>query len=83
MFFSTCEFACPLLVRDLKRQGSLPSIRTKGLPWSVSIPSATPQALAAYRARQFWTCWCLLTDILTCAISPHLGIHAKDARGQL
>jgi protein SCO1/2 len=91
MFFSTCEFACPLLVQDLKRlEAALPaSIRDQVDFVLVSFDTErdTPEALAAYRARQSLdpARWCLLTgrpdDVRD--LAAILGIrYAKDARGQ-
>jgi protein SCO1/2 len=91
MFFSTCEFACPLLVQDLKRlEAALPaSIRDQVDFVLVSFDTErdTPEALAAYRARQSLdpARWCLLTgrpdDVQD--LAAVLGIqYSKDARGQ-
>ncbi len=91
MFFSTCEFACPLLVQDLKRlEAALPSSIRDQVDFvlvSFDTERDTPEALAAYRARQSLdpTRWCLLTghpdDVRD--LAAILGIrYAKDARGQ-
>jgi protein SCO1/2 len=55
MFFTSCQYACPVLVHDLKRiEGALPgTIRSRTGFVLVSFDSErdTPAALAAYRER--------------------------------
>lgn len=91
MFFSTCEFACPLLVQDLKRLESvLPASLRDQVDFvlvSFDTERDTPEALAAYRIRQSLdpARWCLLTgrpdDVRD--LAAILGIrYSKDARGQ-
>lgn len=91
MFFSTCQFACPLLVQDLKRlEAALPpALREEVIFVLVSFDTEldTPAALAAYRERHSLdpARWCLLTgraeDVRE--LAAVLGIsYAKDVRGQ-
>lgn len=91
MFFSTCQFACPLLIQDLKRlEAALPPALRKEVIFalvSFDPEHDTPAALAAYRERQSLdpARWCLLTgradDVRE--LAAVLGIsYAKDVRGQ-
>jgi protein SCO1/2 len=91
MFFTQCEFACPLLVNDMKRiEAALPeSIRQQTDFLLVSFDSArdTPEVLRAYRSRLKLPLerWTLLTgrpeDIRE--LAALLGVnYRQDARGQ-
>lgn len=91
MFFASCEYACPIIVHDLKRlEAALPAeLRERAAFVLVSFDSArdTPAALRAYRQRmeldeQRWT---LLRgepdDVLE--LAALLGVkYKRDARGQ-
>ncbi len=90
MFFASCEYACPLLVHDMRRiEAALPeNIRTNVGFILVSFDSErdTPEALATYRkGRQLPANWTLLRgapdDVLE--IGALLGVKfKKDFRGQ-
>ncbi len=90
MFFASCEFACPILVNDMKRiETALPeNIRTNvGLVLvSFDTQRDTPAALATYRAlHELGPNWTLLTgqadDVQE--LAALLGVKYKqDARGQ-
>jgi protein SCO1/2 len=91
LFFSHCEFACPILVHDMKRiEAALPvDLRDKVdfLLVSIDTERDTPAALHAYRARQELPLknWSLLTgdadDVRE--LAALLGVnYQKDARGQ-
>jgi protein SCO1 len=91
MFFARCEFACPVLVHDLKRiEAALPAtLRTNVGFLLVSFDSErdTPESLQAYsqRVELDTNRWTLLRgspdDVLEFAAL--LGIKfKKDARGQ-
>jgi protein SCO1/2 len=91
MFFSSCEYACPLLIHDLKRiEESLPaslSHRVDFLLVSFDTERDTPGALRAFRERQNLGAahWSLLTgkpdDVRE--LAALLGVnYRKDARGQ-
>jgi protein SCO1 len=91
MFFARCEFACPILVHDMKRiEESLPpTLRTNVGFLLVSFDSDrdTPEALRAYSQRLELDAdrWTLLRgssdDVLE--LAALLGIKfKKDARGQ-
>jgi len=91
MFFARCEFACPVLVHDVKRiEAALPSeLRGKVGFVLVSFDSErdTPEVLRGYRERQELnaTTWTLLQgkpdDVLE--LGALLGIKfKKDAQGQ-
>lgn len=91
MFFTTCEYACPVLVHDLKRiEEALPSAQRPEVDFllvSLDPERDTPAALRAYRAakglgKEHWT---LLTgsaeDVRE--LAALLGVNYKrDARGQ-
>lgn len=91
MFFTSCAYACPLLVQDLKRiEAALPErVRAQAGFVLVSFDSErdTPPALAVYRERQHLprNRWTLLRgqpdDVLE--LAALLGVKYKqDARGQ-
>jgi protein SCO1 len=90
MFFARCEYACPLLVHDMKRiEAALPeSIRTNVGFVLVSFDSErdTPEALAIYRTNHRLPAnWTLLRgapdDVLE--LGALLGVKfKKDYRGQ-
>lgn len=90
MFFASCQFACPLLVNDMKNiEAALPlSARTNVNFVLVSFDTErdTPEALAAYRkSRTLGANWTLLRgadeDVLE--LSHVLGVKfKKDATGQ-
>jgi protein SCO1/2 len=91
LFFSNCEYACPIIVHDLKSiRDTLPvSIRDSVDFLLVSLDSQrdTPDVLAEYRKRQRLEMahWTLLTgreeDVRE--LAALLGvIYRKDARGQ-
>jgi protein SCO1/2 len=91
MFFAQCEFACPILVHDMKRiEAALPaSLRTNAACVLVSFDTErdTPEALRAYRRRMQLAAndWTLLRgstdDVLE--LAALLGVKfRKDARGQ-
>ena len=90
MFFTRCEYACPLIVDDMKRLGaSLPAdIRAQAEFVLVSFDTArdTPAALAAYRQRmKLDASWTLLRGDATNVqeLAMLLGVKFKeDARGQ-
>ena len=90
MFFATCQFACPILVNDLKRaEAALPeNVRTNigFLLVTFDTDRDTPEALAAYRKIHGLPAnWTLLRggtdDVLE--FSALLGVkYKKDLRGQ-
>jgi len=91
MFFASCEYACPIIVSEMKRVGeTLPAaVREKTQFVLVSFDSArdTPAALQAYRERMALPAgaWTLLrgepADVQELAML--LGVKYKqDARGQ-
>jgi len=91
LFFSRCEYACPILLLDLKRlQEALPEpVRDRVDFLLVSLDSErdTPETLAAYRRQQHLGTdhWTLLTgapdDVRE--LAALLGVnYRKDARGQ-
>ena len=90
MFFASCEYACPLIVDDMKRIGaSLPAdVRGKArfVLESIDVARDTPAALKAYRERmKLDDAWTLLhgdtTEVQDLAML--LGVKYKqDARGQ-
>lgn len=90
MFFASCEYACPVIVNDMKRLGDLLPAATRAQTQFVlvSFDTArdTPAALAAYRERmQLGSSWTLLRgdapDVQELAML--LGVKFKqDARGQ-
>lgn len=91
MFFTQCEYACPVLVNDLKRlQAALPAALRESVDFvlvSFDTERDTPAVLAEYRAlRHLGTDhWTLLTgradDVRE--LAALLGVnYRKDARGQ-
>ncbi len=90
MFFAKCEYACPVLVHDMKKvQAALPAdVRAKiGFVLVSFDPERdTPAALAAYRKiHELPANWTLLRgtpdDVLE--LAALLGVKfKKDARGQ-
>lgn len=91
MFFTTCEYACPILVHDLQRiQAALPPELRSEMDFllvSFDTESDTPAVLRAFReskglGKDHWT---LLTgraaDVRE--LAALLGVnYKKDARGQ-
>ncbi len=91
MFFTHCEYACPLIIRDLKRiQSGLPEVVRSNVDFilvSLDPERDTPFVLHAYRQKaelgnDHWT---LLTgqadDVRELAVL--LGVnYRRDARGQ-
>ena len=90
MFFASCEYACPLIVDDMKRLGaSLPAdVRAHAQFVLVSFDTArdTPAALHAYRERmKLDGQWTLLHGDTASVqeLAMLLGVKFKqDARGQ-
>jgi len=90
MFFAQCEYACPILVNDVKRlRAALPDdIREKAQLVLVSFDTArdTPAALKAYRERASLDAgWTLLRgdDNAVQELAMLLGVKFKqDVRGQ-
>ncbi len=91
MFFTSCEFACPVIVNDLRRiQAALPEPlrdRVDFLLVSFDSKRDTPEALRAYRERQKLDAahWTLLRgkpdDVRE--LAALLGVnYREDARGQ-
>lgn len=91
MFFTHCEYACPILVNDMKKlQAALPeAVRAKVdfLLVSFDAKRDTPESLAAFRKREnlpvaSWTLLRGATDDVR-ELAALLGInYAPDARGQ-
>ena len=90
MFFASCEYACPLIVEDMKRLGaSLPAnvrAQTQFVLVSFDTTRDTPVALKAYRKRmKLDEAWTLLSGDPTSVqeFAMLLGVKFKeDARGQ-
>ena len=90
MFFASCEYACPIIVDDMKRLGALlaPDVRTQAQFVLVSFDTArdTPAALKAYRERmKLGANWTLLRgdEANVQELAMLLGVKFKqDARGQ-
>ena len=90
MFFASCEYACPVLVHDMKRvEAALPEAvrgRVGFVLVTFDTERDTPAALAEYRRRhQLPANWTLLRggpdDVLE--LAALLGVKfKKDARGQ-
>jgi protein SCO1/2 len=90
MFFASCEYACPVIVNDLRRlRAALPAaIRDRARFVLVSFDTArdTPEALRAFRTRMdLDASWTLLrgeADAVA-GLAMLLGVKYKqDARGQ-
>lgn len=91
MMFTSCEFACPLIVNDMKRiEAALPeSVRTNTgfLLVSFDTERDTPEKLQAFRTRmglatERWTLVRGETDDVR-ELAALLGVnYRKDARGQ-
>lgn len=90
MFFASCEYACPIIVSEMKRLGeSLPAdVRARAQFVLVSFDSArdTPAALKAYRERMaLGGEWTLLHGEPGAVqeLAMLLGVkYSQDARGQ-
>ena len=90
MFFANCEYACPVLVNDMKRLRDTlpPEVRAKTQFVLVSFDADrdTPAALHAYRNRgALDSAWTLLRgdDSAVQELAMLLGVKFKrDARGQ-
>ena len=91
MFFSNCEYACPILVNDLRKlEAALPKdvlAKVDFLLVSFDAKRDTPEALAAFRKKERLpvASWTLLRgeadDVRE--LAALLGInYAQDARGQ-
>lgn len=91
MFFSTCEYACPIIVHDMKiLEAKLPAevrAKTDFLLVSFDTKRDTPAALAAYRTKEKLPAanWTILRggedDVRE--LAALLGInYSQDARGQ-
>jgi protein SCO1/2 len=90
MFFASCEYACPVLVHDMKRVEAALPVTVRGRVGFVLVTfdteRDTPAALAEYRRRhQLPANWTLLRggpdDVLE--LAALLGVKfKKDARGQ-
>jgi len=90
MIFARCEYACPVLVQDLKRlRAALPEparSRTQLVLVSFDVARDTPAALRAFRERMTldagWTLWRGETAPVQ-ELAMLLGVKFKqDARGQ-
>ncbi len=90
MFFASCEFACPLLVKDMKHiEAALPEATRTNVGFvliSFDSKRDTPAALARYRKlHNLGANWTLLTGTPDNVqeIAALLGVKFKmDARGQ-
>ena len=91
MFFTHCEYACPILVNDMKKlQAALPAdVRAKVdfLLVSFDTKRDKPESLAAFRKKETLpvTSWTLLRGAADDVreLAALLGInYAPDARGQ-
>jgi protein SCO1 len=91
MFFANCEYACPILVNDMKKlEAKLPAgvrAKTDFLLVSFDTQRDTPEALAAFRKKETlpFANWTLLRggadDVRE--LAALLGInYVPDARGQ-
>lgn len=91
LFFTSCEYACPILVHDLKRlQAALPETirgRVDFLLVTLDSERDTTDVLRAYRARQelapeHWTLLRGAPDDVR-ELAALLGVnYQRDARGQ-
>ncbi len=90
LFFAQCEYACPILVRDMQRlRAALPADQRERVQFVlVSFDTArdTPAALKVYRERMVLDAgWTLLRGETTAVqeLAMLLGVKFKqDARGQ-
>lgn len=90
MFFASCEYACPVLVHDIKRlrERLAPELRARTQVVLVTFDTMrdTPAALKAFRTRmELDAHWSLLTgpDDAVRELAMLLGVKYKqDARGQ-
>lgn len=91
MFFTQCEYACPIIVNDMKKlEAALPAgvrAKTDFLLVSLDPKRDTPEALAAYRKKQNLPVanWTLIQGVEDDVreLAALLGInYAQDARGQ-
>jgi protein SCO1/2 len=91
MFFSNCEYACPILVNEMKKlEAKLPSevlAKVDFLLVSFDTKRDTPEALAAYRSKEHLATgrWTLLRgendDVRE--LAALLGVnYTADSRGQ-
>jgi protein SCO1 len=91
MFFSNCEYACPILVNDIRKlEAKLPKevlAKVDFVLVSFDTKRDTPEALAAYRAKEKLATgrWTLLRgesdDVRE--LAALLGVnYAADSRGQ-
>lgn len=91
MFFSNCEYACPILVNDIRKlEAKLPTevlAKVDFVLVSFDTKRDTPEALAAYRAKEKLATgrWTLLRgesdDVRE--LAALLGVnYAADSRGQ-
>ena len=91
MFFSNCEYACPILVNDMKKlEAALPKdvlAKVDFVLVSFDTKRDTPEALAAFRRKENLATgrWTLLRgeadDVRE--LAALLGVnYAQDARGQ-
>lgn len=91
LFFTQCEFACPIIVNDMKAiENALPaSLRGEVdfLLVSLDTERDTAETLHAYRAKQHlsntnWTLLCSTADDVR-ELAALLGVnYQKDSRGQ-
>jgi protein SCO1/2 len=90
MFFASCEYACPVLVEDLRRlRAALPEAartQTQIVLVSFDVARDTPAALKAFRERMNLAAnWTLLRGetVAVQDLAMLLGVKFKqDARGQ-
>jgi len=90
LFFTSCNYACPLLVHDMQRiEAALPEAMRHHIGWTLvtlDTERDTPSALHAYRtARQLPERWTLLrsTPDDTLELAALLGVKFKrEATGQ-
>jgi protein SCO1 len=91
MFFSHCEYACPILVHDMKRiEAALPETLKGQVDFvlvSFDTERDTPDALKAYRAKERlppknWSLFTGAPDDVR-ELAALLGVnYQKDAKGQ-
>ena len=90
MFFAQCEYACPILVQDIKRlRAALPEAvreKTRVVLVSFDVTRDSPAALKAYRERaELDASWTLLRGDRDAVqeLAMLVGVKFKqDARGQ-